>query len=60
MLTLELSSYVLEIPNDVYQTLSQNLICCSTLSQECSKLIGLYLEGNFDHKHALLVVGQYS
>ena len=60
MLTLELSFYVSEIPNDAYKTLSQNLICCSTLSQECSELIGLYLEGNFDHKHALLVVGQYS
>ena len=34
MLTLELSSYVLEIPNDAYTTLSQNLIGYSTLSQE--------------------------
>ena len=34
VLTLELSSYVLEIPNDADQTLSQNLAGCSTLSQE--------------------------
>ena len=40
MLTLELSSIVLEIPNDAYVTLSQNLIGCSTLSQECGNLIG--------------------
>ena len=33
MLTLELSAIVLEIPNDAYTTLSQNLIGCSTLSQ---------------------------
>ena len=33
MLTLELASIVLEIPNDAYTTLSQNLIGCSTLSQ---------------------------
>ena len=33
MLTLELSSNVLEIPNHAYTTLSQNLIGCSTLSQ---------------------------
>ena len=33
MLTLELSSNVLEIPNYAYKTLSQNLIGCSTLSQ---------------------------
>ena len=35
MLTLELSSIVLEILYDVYATLSRNLI-----SQECCKLIG--------------------
>ena len=40
MLTLELSSVVLEIPNDAYKTLSRNLIGCSTLSQEYYKLIG--------------------
>ena len=33
MLTLELSVLVLEIPNDAYTTLSQNLIGCSTLRQ---------------------------
>ena len=40
MLLFELSSIVLEIPNDAYTTLSQNLNGCSTLSQEYSKLIG--------------------
>ena len=40
MSTLELSSYVLEIPNYAYTTLSQNLIGWSTLSQEQCKLIG--------------------
>ena len=34
LLALELSSSVLEIPNDAYKTLSQNLIGCSTLIQE--------------------------
>ena len=34
MLTLELSSIVLEIPNDAYTTLSRNLIGCPTLSEE--------------------------
>ena len=34
ILALELSSYVLDIPNDFYTTMSQNLIGCSTLSQE--------------------------
>ena len=34
MLTVELSSYVLGIPNDAYTTLSQNLIDCTSLSQE--------------------------
>ena len=34
MLTSELSSHVLEIPNDAYTTLSRNLIGCSTLSQD--------------------------
>ena len=39
MLTLESSSHLLEIPNDGYATLkSQNLIICSTLSQEDCKL----------------------
>ena len=40
MLTLALSSYVPEIPNNAYTTLSQNLIRCSTPSQEYCKLIG--------------------
>ena len=31
MLTLDLSSVVLESPNDTYTTLGQNLIGCSTL-----------------------------
>ena len=38
--TLELSSRVLEIPNDADTTLIQNLIGCSILSQEYSTLIG--------------------
>ena len=40
MLLLELSSYVLEIPDDAYTTLSQNLIGCLTLILEYCKLIG--------------------
>ena len=32
-------SYVLEIPNDAYTTLSQNLIGCSTLGQDNCELI---------------------
>ena len=47
MLTLELCSIVLEIPNDEYTMLSRNMIGCSTLSQECYKRIGLiYFENN--------------
>ena len=42
MITLELSSYVSEIPNDAHTTLSQNLIGHLAHSQECCKLIGLY------------------
>ena len=38
MLTYELSPYVLQIPNDAYTTLRQNLIGCSTFSQEYSEL----------------------
>ena len=34
MLSSDLSSHVLEFPNDAYTTLSRNLIGCSTLSQE--------------------------
>ena len=34
--------YALEIPDDAYTTLGQNLIGCPTLSQECCKLIILY------------------
>ena len=33
MLTLQLSSPVLEVPNDANSTLSRNFIGCSTLSQ---------------------------
>ena len=40
MLTLELSAPVLEIPNDAYTSLSQNLIGCSILNQDCCKLFG--------------------
>ena len=40
MLTLELASRVLEVPNDVCTTISQNLIVCATLSHESWKLIG--------------------
>ena len=47
MLTLELSFYVLEIPNDAYTTLIQFRLAVqpmkfigSTLSQEYCKLIG--------------------
>ena len=42
MFTLELSSYIQETPNNAYTTLGRNLIGCSTLSREYSKLIGLY------------------
>ena len=41
-LSLELFSIVLEIPNDAYTTLSQNLIGCSAFSWEYRKLIGWY------------------
>ena len=53
MLTLELPYYILEVPNDAYMTLSQNLIGPSALIQEYCKLIG-WLEGNYEHVHALL------
>ena len=39
MLTLELASYVLEIPNDEYTPLSPNLIGHSTLSHELWQVI---------------------
>ena len=39
MSTLELSSYVLENPNNAYTTPSQNPIGCSTLRQEYCKVI---------------------
>ena len=39
MLTLELSSYALEILNDAFTIISQNLIDCSAPSQEHCKLI---------------------
>ena len=41
-LTFELSSFVLEIPNNADAALTQNLFDCSTLSQEYCKLIGWY------------------
>ena len=41
-LTSELSSYLLEVPNDAYKTLKSILISFSTLSQEYCKLIVLY------------------
>ena len=44
MLTLELASIVLEIPNAAYTTLSRNPIGCSALSQELCKLIGWCLK----------------
>ena len=46
MLTLELSSIVLEIPNYAYATLAKNLFGCSTLSQEYCKPIGWYWKKN--------------
>ena len=46
MLTLELSSIVMEIPNDAYITLSRNLIGYSTLSQEYCEPDWLILENN--------------
>ena len=46
MITLELSSYLLLIPNDAYATLNRILIGCSTLSLEYRKLIGSYIEIN--------------
>ena len=36
---MEVSSYFLEFPHDAYTLLSHNLIGCSTLSQEYSKII---------------------
>ena len=36
----ELSSFLLEIPNDAYKLLSRILIGCSLLNQEGCKLIG--------------------
>ena len=39
MLTLELSSIVLETPNDGYSTLSRVMIGCEILGQEYCKLI---------------------
>ena len=52
MFALELSSIELEIPNDAYTTLNQNLIGGSTLSQKCCNLIGWYwkiMKSNFEH-----------
>ena len=42
MFTLELSTYELQIPNEAYTSLSQNLIGCSTPSQDYCKLIGYF------------------
>ena len=42
MSILELSSYLLEIPNNAYKLLSQFMIGCSLLSQEYYKLISWY------------------
>ena len=42
MLKLELSSIILEIPNDANSKLCWNLIGCSTLRQEYCKLIDWY------------------
>ena len=47
MLISELSSNVLEIRNDAYTTLSQNLISCST--QEYYKVTLENNKGNFQH-----------
>ena len=46
MLTSELSTYVLKIPNNAYTTLSQNLIGCSTLSHEYCKADWMTLKNN--------------
>ena len=57
MLVLELSSYVLEIPNDGYASLSHiSLAVQHSVKCNASRLvnIGKKLEGNFEHKHALL------
>ena len=42
MPTLELSSYLYEIPNYAYASINKILIGCSTLSLEYRELIGLY------------------
>ena len=44
MLTMELSIMSLEIPNDAYKKLGQDLIGCPTLSQQHFNLIGWYWE----------------
>ena len=57
MLTLEWSSYLLEIPNDAYTTLSQFWLAVqhSVKSTESWLVyIGNQWEDNFEHKHALL------
>ena len=41
---MELASRVSEVPNDVYTTISQNLIVWATLSHESCKLIGWFWE----------------
>ena len=46
MLVLELSSHLLEIPNDTYMLLCQFLIGCSLLRLGNFKLIGLNIENN--------------
>ena len=42
----QLSVLVLEIPNDAYTTLSQNLIGCSTLRQEYQQADWLIVQNN--------------
>ena len=46
MSTLELFSYILEIPSDAYTTSNQNLIGCSTFSKVKRKLIGFLQDNN--------------
>ena len=53
MLILELSYYILQVPNDAYMTLTQNLIGPSALSQDYCELVG-WLQSNCEHLPALL------
>ena len=47
MLTLELSSYLQEIPDEAYTFLTQTLIDCPLLSQDGCKLIVIYWVRNY-------------